>query len=181
MSSNFQALQRAVISASVSNTWSTAVTEWEITGLEEDPSMQNFCICGQPELVKLFTITNTHSGLILYPIGSKCVKLFGREDLEEQVDQLTAVFRLHAAIRAGKNIALTSDFFTKSVLDYLYDAGAFTPDQWNSGNGENDYDFLLKMFRKRKKEDITASQRAKIYMLLTHKVVPFVQSDPRLK
>lgn len=46
---------------------------------------------------------------------------------------------------------------TYSLLEWLYDEIVFTLDQWNGGEGENDY-FLLDMFNTKKKEAITRGQ-----------------------
>lgn len=178
---SFDALVSAVIASSVSNTWSTAVGEWEVVQLEEDPSGHGVCACGQNNLVKLFTIQNAKNGSTLYPIGSTCVNQFGRVDLDRQIDLLSGLLTLRAAARERRQITLTSDYFSRAMLEYFFLQGVFTSDQWNFGDGEGDYDFLLKMFNKRNKEDISRAQNAKIYMLLTRKVLPFVESDLRLQ
>jgi hypothetical protein len=178
---SFDALVSAVIAASVANTWSTAVGEWEVVQLEEDLTGHGVCVCGQNNLVKLFTIRNAKNGSTLYPIGSTCVNQFGRAELNRQVDLLSGLLTLRAAVRERRQIILTSDFFSRAMLEYFFFEGVFTSDQWNFGDGERDYDFLLKMFNKRNKEDISRAQNAKIYMLLTRKVLPFVEADLRLQ
>jgi hypothetical protein len=70
MSTQFQALVRAVIDSSVANDWGTAVTEWEVTDVDEDPDGRGICVCGQPNLVQLFTIENQRNRAVLQPIGS---------------------------------------------------------------------------------------------------------------
>lgn len=177
---SFPALVRAVVSASVSNVWDTAKAEWEVTEVEEDPSADGICVCGQMGLVSLFTIKNRGSGAELFPIGSTCVNQFGRADLNSQVTVLSDLLKLRTAIRSREAITLTSDFFSRAVLADLYEEGAFTPDQYNGGDGERDYDFLVKMFNKRNKDDITRPQRNKISVLLNKKVFPFVLNDERL-
>lgn len=177
---SFEALVSAVVAASVSNAWTTAVGEWEVIQLEEDPTGQGVCVCGQNHLVKLFTIRNSRNGALLYPIGSTCVNQFGVVELDRQVNLLSGLLSLRAAIRERRQITLTSEYFSRAVIEYLFDEGAFTPDQWNYFDGERDYEFLLKMFNKRNKDDISRAQNAKIYMLLTKKVFPFIDADKRL-
>lgn len=179
--SNFQALAQAVLASSVSRQWGGAVLEWTVVGLEEDPTGQGVCVCGQSNLVKLFTIRNQRNGLFLSPIGSNCVNQFEREDLDLQVDQLLKLRTLRTAILVEpQNITLAAPYFSRSMLEHLYIRGAFPPDQWNHHNGDNDYDFLRKMFNKKDKDGISPAQRRKIYQLLHRKVFPFVLNDERL-
>jgi hypothetical protein len=178
---SFDTLVRAVVAASESRDWQKAVGEWEVIELEEDPAGEGVCVCGQTNLVKLFTIKNRLNGSTLYPIGSVCVNKFEQEVLDRQVDLFSALIGLRSAIREGKDVTLTSEFFTRAMLEYFLFNDAFLPDQWNGNDGENDYEFLLKMFNKRDKDAITDPQQRKIYMLLNRKIVPFVLSDPRLK
>lgn len=178
---SFDVLARRVTDASVSSDWSIAVGEWDVVELKEDPSRDGVCICGQTELVKLFTIKNSRNGEVLYPIGSHCVNQFGREDLNRQVSLYIDLLNLRIAVQKVQPIALTSEYFSRATLGYLYQYGAFTPDQYNDGDGEDDYWFLLDMFNKRKKENITPRQRGKIRALINSKIEPFILADPRLK
>lgn len=173
---SFKALVRVVLASSVSNTWDTAVLEWTVVDLEEDPSGHGVCVCGQPNLVQIFTIRNVHNGSHLHPIGSVCVHQFGRKDLDRQVDLFGELHTLRKAILAGQ-VALTSKYFSRALLEHLYSEGAFTPDQWNHYDGENDYDFLRDMFNKRNKDAITSAQQRKINVLLRNKVFPVVLAD----
>lgn len=178
---SFDALVGAVVASSVSGSWAAAVLEWDVTELEEDPAGEGICVCGQTGLVKLFTIRNRHNGAELYPIGSVCVNQFGVEVLDRQVSVFSQLLALRTAIRANENVTLTSEYFSRAVLEHLYFSDAFTPDQWNGGDGENDYEFLTKMFNKRNKDDITAPQRRKISALLNQKVLPFIAAHERLR
>ncbi|MFC4138488.1 MULTISPECIES: hypothetical protein [unclassified Microbacterium] len=177
---NFPSLVRAVVSSSVSNSWHVAKDEWAVTGVEEDPQGDGVCVCGQMGLVSLFTITNTHNGSELFPIGSTCVNQFGRKDLNSAINVLADLLKLRGLVRAGKSIPFTAEYFSRAMLEDLYEEGAFTPDQYNSGDGQKDYDFLLKMFNKRNKDDISTAQRRKISVLVNQKIRPFLDADPRL-
>lgn len=176
MWTQFQALVRAVIDSSVANDWGTAVTEWEVTDVDEDPDGRGICVCGQPNLVQLFTIENQRNRAVLQPIGSHCVHQFERTDLNRQVDVFSKLLVLRAADRDGKKITLTSDYFSRALLEHFAYEGVFTPDQWNGHDGDNDYVFLLQMFNKHDKDSIMTRQQRKIYMLLRNKVLPFVRS-----
>ncbi|WP_146114809.1 transcriptional regulator [Microbacterium sp. MYb45] len=174
---NFRRLTSAVIAASVAKDWAAAVLEWDVTELEEDPTGSGECACGQQELVLLFTITNKRNGAKLYPIGSTCVQKFGRTDLNRQVTLYSDLFRLRAAILNNTQITLTSNHFSRAMIEYLNDEGAFTPDRWDSDGG---YAFMLDMFNKHKKDEFTRPQLSKITVLLNRKVIPFVLADKSL-
>ncbi len=177
---SFATLKSAVISASVAKSWGAAVLEWDIVSVEEDPTGEGECVCGQLHLVHLFTIQNRRNHAALYPIGSVCINRFGVADLDYEVSILPGLWKLRDAIRKRTPIVLSSDWFSRSMLAYLYDNGAFTPDQWNGNDGVRDYDFLLDMFNKRIKDNITNAQNRKISVLLNTKVLPFLESDTRL-
>lgn len=83
---------------------------------------------------------------------------FARTELNTQVATFSGLLKLREALRAGRRIELTSEVFTRAMLDYLYEEGAFTADDYNEGKVERDYEFLLKMFNKRNKDRITAGQ-----------------------
>lgn len=177
---SFTALVRAVVSDSVANDWDTARAEWDVTAVDEDPRSDGICVCGQLGLAILYTITNRRNGAALYPIGSTCVNQFARTELNTQVATLSGLLKLREAIRAGRRIELTSEFFTRAMLEYLYDEGAFTADDYNKGKTERDFEFLLDMFNKRNKDNITAGQKKMIRGLLWYKVRPFILAHDKL-
>lgn len=174
--SNFEALRDAVVGASHCQTWSDAVEEWEVVGLEEDPSGAGICICGQLGLVKLFTIRNNDSLMELYPIGSSCINHFGRSDLNQDVALLSGLAKLRSSFQRREQITLTGDYFSRAMLEYFYNRGVFPDSHWNNNDGWNDYNFLLSMFNKHQRDEITRKQLSKIYVLLA-KVRLFVLSD----
>ena len=53
-SSYYERLIKTVIDKSNSNSWDTAVYEWEIFDCIEDNFSQSSCICGKEELKYLF-------------------------------------------------------------------------------------------------------------------------------
>lgn len=177
---SYERLKEVVAAASVNDDFETAVLEWNVVELEENPRGDGECVCGQPELVKMFTIRNHLNDAELFPIGSQCVNHFGRADLNLQVAVFTGLLLLRKAILAGERITLTSEYFTREMLRWLYEEGAFPEDEKGYG-GEKDYLFLLKMFNKRNKDSITDGQRKKIYVLLMYKVKPFVKNHTALR
>ena len=73
---------KKVLVSSSSDIWDVAVKEWVISDCEEDGSLMSTCVCGKENLRYLFTIKNMITGNNLPPIGSSCIKKFGREDLK---------------------------------------------------------------------------------------------------
>lgn len=175
---NFETLRRAVIAASVANGWAQAVVEWQVVGVEKDPSGSGVCVCGKTELVYLYTIHNRDTGLELFPIGSSCVNLFEVEELTVTVGVLRGLFELRAAFMAGKDVTLTVDFFSRATLADLWQSGAFPPNKYNRYNGDNDYKFLLDLFNQR--HEFTEREERKVWVLLNRTIKTFVINDERL-
>jgi hypothetical protein len=176
---NFQALRRAVTEASTASKWKTGVLEWEVTSVAEHPTSGGECVCGQTNLLWLYTIKNTDNGAELFPIGSTCVNHFERTDLNRQVAVFRKLLFIRSAAREGKQIALTTEYFSRAVFDYLYDAGVFTPDRYNENDGGDDWEFLRKMFGVRDKTVISPRRQWKIRKIIDQKIIPFVLSDDR--
>ena len=169
-------LIKKVLEASYSDVWDVAVKEWVIFDCEEDESLMSACVCGKENLRYLFTIKNMITGNDLFPIGSSCIKKFGREDLKEKANIQESMFKLLHAVKDNKFISLNPELFSRKLLLALYEEGAFTPNQYNNFNGENDYDFLLKMFNKRNKESITPAQHKKIRAIIVSSIKPYLQT-----
>jgi hypothetical protein len=180
MTPNFQQLKSEVTSASRASNWFTAVREWEVVGLEEDHSGSESCICGQPNLTKLFTIQNRHNGRQLFPIGSTCINNFGRRDLDDEVHVLEDMLKLRRAILAGEHISVDSKYFTRALLRELKERGAFPGDRFNGGRGESDYEFLLDYFNARDKDAYSTRRKARVTAIMLNKVFPFVRDYDRI-
>lgn len=177
---NFQALRQAVIDASVADRWKSALLEWEVTSVEEHPDSEGECVCGQTNLLWMYTITNEVNDSKLFPIGSSCVNHFGRTELNRQINVFRRLVHLRSTVQAGGRVTMTKDFFSRATLGFLYEEGVFTADEFNHGDGWNDYDFLLKTFGVRDKSTISPKQQWKVRKLLELKVFPFVLEDDRL-
>ena len=174
--SNIDTLIKTVINNSESDTWRDAVEEWEIIDCREDAYADSYCICGKEDIKYLFTIRNVVNGHILFPIGSSCIKKFQRKDLDEITKLSQDRFKLLHAIEDGKYISLTSELFSRKLLKDLYEEGAFN-NEHNHYNGYSDYKFMLKMFNKRKKEDITPKQQGKINAVIVASIKPYLQKQ----
>ncbi len=152
------------------------MSEWEIVDCEEDNTLSESCICGKEHLYYLFTIKNTANGNILYPIGSSCIKKFGRNDLDNEASIREQMFRLYHAVDADQFISLSPDFFSRKLLYRLYEEGAFDSD-YNGYDGYDDYEFILKMFNKRDKSTITFRQEKKIRAIIVASIKPYLQEQ----
>lgn len=161
-----------ILQHSDSDEWESAVGEWEIEDCIEDEELKSSCICGKENLRYLFTIHNIHNHNVLEPIGSSCIKKFGRSDLNEQVSVNEKLFQLMHAIEEGEYISLTSEYFSRSLLRFMLEDGAFIETEFNRYNGENDYDFMLKMFNKRTAP--TYKQDAKIKAIIMNSIRPYL-------
>lgn len=164
-----------VIKNSLADNWDDAVQEWDILDCVEDESREESCICGKEDLYFLFTIKNRYNGKTLFPIGSSCIHKFEREDLSEQADIEEKMFRLYHAIENGSYITLDPGFFSRKVLRHLYEVGAFD-NSYNEYDGQSDYEFLLKMFNKRNKQDITPRQHSKIRAIIVASIRPYLKN-----
>ena len=151
----FDNLKKRVIELSESKIWEYAVREWAIIDCEIDNSLSESCVCGKENLKYLFTIRNTLNRNRLCPIGSICINRFGREDLDYEVSVYEDMFRLVHAVEKREYIELTPGFFSRKLLGYLYDNGAFVPSAYNGYDAQKDYRFMLDMFNKRNKEEIS--------------------------
>lgn len=170
-------LIQRVIDNSDGNTWEEAVSEWEITDCVEDNSRSESCICGKEELRYLYEIHNVITDKYLYPIGSSCIRKFEREDLQEETSVTEGMFKLLHAVEQNAYLEPSSDLFSRKLLKALYDRGAFVPNKYNNYNGKNDFEFMVKMFNKHDKSNITNLQERKIKAILLNSIKPYLQKE----
>ena len=177
----YQNLIRRVLDESTTESWGIAVNEWDIVDCEEDEHCTSKCVCGKEKLRYLFTIKNRETDAILYPIGSSCIKKFERNDLDSKVEVQKDMYHLSHAIENGERIELDSNYFSKKLLYTLYEKGAFPDNRYNGNNGHNDYQFMLNMFNKRNKGDITQEQHKKINAIIAFSIKPFLREHLKYK
>lgn len=163
-----------VVEQSVANTWERAVHEWEIIDCVEDECIEASCVCGKENLRYLYRIENLQNGNNLFPIGSSCIKKFNRKDLNDFTNINESMFKLLRAMKSGKFIELNKDLFTRKLLLYLFEQQVFDND-FNDFNGEKDYDFMLKMFNKRNKDEISYAQNKKIRAIIMKSIRPYLE------
>ena len=163
-----------VINNSEAVCWEDAVLEWDIDDCEEDLSCSSECVCGKENIKYLYLIRNRYNGRTLFPIGSSCINKFERRDLREETTLMESQFKLLHAVENGRYLSLSSEFFSRKLLRWLHEDGAFDT-KYNQYDGEEDYNFMLKMFNKRDKASITINQDKKIKAILLNSVRPFLQ------
>lgn len=169
----YRNLIEAVLELSDADDWCTAVTEWIIDNVEEDETLTESCVCGKENLRYLFTIRNEVNGNILYPIGSSCIMKFERTDLNEEVAVKEQLFKLLHAIENNNFLTLSSDFFSRKLLLYLLDIGAFKPTAYNRYDPEEDYRFMLNIFNRGTRR--TESQDKKATAIILNSIRPFLR------
>lgn len=172
-STYYNNLIKEVLDNSESNDWEEAINEWEIEDVIEDNSLQSSCICGKENLHYLFTIKNSVNGNTLYPIGSSCIKKFKQSHLNKEVSIKEQLFKLLHALEENKFIELSSEYFSRNLLEYLFDKGAFKSTKWNKYNPKNDYEFMLAMFNKRK--PLTSKQQGKVNAIILNSIRPYLK------
>ena len=172
--SYYRNLMMTVIRCSESDNWQDAVEEWDIDDCEEDLSCSSECVCGKENIKYLYTIRNRYNGRILFPIGSSCINKFERSDLREVTSLIESQFKLLHAVESGRYLSLSTELFSRKLLRWLYEEGAFDT-EYNHYDGEGDYEFMLKMFNKRDKDSISYNQDKKIKAILLKSVKPFLQ------
>ena len=148
--------------------------EWEIVGWEEDLTQESSCVCGHQQLRYLYTIENGVNGNVLFPIGSVCIRQFGRQDLDEEVAVLERLFRLLHAVEERRFISLKTGLFTRKLLLYLFEHGAFEPNEYNGFDGRNDYEFMVDMFNQR--NDPTDPQQRKINAVIRWSILTYLRT-----
>ncbi len=84
------------------------------------------------------------------------------------------MFRLLHAVAKNDYITLDTNYFSRKLLRYLYDKGAFQPSKFNNYTPERDYQFILDMFNKRDKSSITDLQEKKINAIIIGSIKPFL-------
>lgn len=173
MTAQFEQLVKKVVASSENSNWNNARTEWSVVDVSEDETAESQCICGKENLRYLYTIKNNLNGKTLFPIGSQCINQFKQENLNNDVTTYRRLLELQQAVEKNKFITLNSTYFSRKLLLYIYKNGAFKPNKYNHNNPKEDYEFLLKMFNKKKHPD--KIYQKKITALIMNAIIPFAQ------
>lgn len=177
----YENLIEEVIASSESKAWQQAVKEWEILSCEIDENQTESCICGKDRLKYLFTIKNSENGKELFPIGSSCIKRFGREDLQDEIVAYEEMCKLVLMVEKNEYIEFNADNFSRNLLHFLYNENVFEANKHNCYNAENDYLFMVSMFNKRNKEEIELSKKKKINAIIRYSIRPFLEKRIKVR
>ena len=168
MENNFTVLQNVVFDYSTSKEWNEAVQEWEIVDFEEDKDMLSSCLCGKEHIKYLYTIENKTTGIILNPVGSKCIQKFDRDDMKDQINIYERLFKLVNARRDNKFIELKGKekYFSNKLLDYLLEQDAI-----NTGRHKT----LKQLFNKR--NELTDKQKKFATWIILNEIFPWLDKE----
>ena len=177
-------LTQKVIELSESKHWEQAVTEWYVAGCEEDESVSSTCVCGQEGLRYLFTIRNRLNDNELFPIGSHCIHMFGREDMDDDVDCMRRVWRIIDRAKEyghGGTVSFDADksLFSRKLIIWLNDSQhVFGAPWWRTEWGDvyrnSDCQFMLDMFNKR--GEMTQRQHYKHLKIIRSDIYPYLRN-----
>ncbi len=170
---NNEVLINAVLEKSVSQNWYYAVQEWRIVDAKEDIHCKSACVCGKENIRYLYTLQNTRNGNTLSPIGSSCIRKFERQELNEQILVQEGLFKLIHAITNNQRIELTSEYFSRKLLEYMAKNDVFKPNKYNNYDGNVDYRFMLKMFNNQTSP--TTYQQTKINIIIAYEIKPYIK------
>lgn len=174
-------LIKTVLDASESKSWQSAVKEWIIFDCEEDEFLGASCVCGKERLRYLYTIKNIKKNNTIFPIGSTCIEKFDRDDFEFELSVYRDMFKLLHSVKLKKYIELNAKYFSRNLLLYLYENDAFKPNEYNDYDAENDYLFMLDLFNKRNKEEISESQIKKTKAIIVNDIIPFMKQKIKIR
>lgn len=104
--------------------------EWEYIGSYASPAQ---CICGKEDLATVFIIENKVNKTVLSPIGSVCIRKFQKSiKIPEILDNLKkglVDYLSRSTVFFKRNIAVTSDFFTKENIKTFLEFGLITEEE----------------------------------------------------
>lgn len=175
----YENLIKTVLEHSTSQNWVDAVNEWYIDDIEEDETLSESCICGHPNLRYLFTIKNETNNNTLFPIGSECIKKFERDELYQEATIKEKLFELYHKVENNSFIEFNSKLFSRKLLKYLYDAGAFKANKYNNNNPFLSYKFMLKAFNQ--KTPLSEYQKSRTSAIILDSIKPFIQEQLKNK
>lgn len=177
MNSYKSMLIQEVLDKSESDTWEEASKEWELEKAYICKDCSETCVCGKTGIKDISVLRNILNGNELNPVGNCCVKKFQNVELIEDMNNAIEMYPLIHAVENKKYIEFNRDYFSRKVLRILLEDGAFQPNQYNDNNAYADYEFLLRMFNKRNKDSIRASQHQKIKALVMNAIIPYVRKQ----
>lgn len=164
-------LSSAVVVMSNCDTFDRARMEWRVI---EYRRARTTCVCGQQNLDGFYVLRNSLNDRRLGPIGSTCIRLFERSDMDSDVNALAQLHVLHEALQSGADdlLPINSKYFSRASLLWLAEDSAFDSNQWNGFDPWRDYEFMLDMFNKVNRG--SAGQDRKARVLLDRSIKPYL-------
>lgn len=160
----YQKLLDGVISASVSNDWQEAKSEWAVVDYYERPGES--CLCGKERITHCHTIENTTTGKTLGPIGSTCIKKFESPQMNNDVSltrtfvELNNAFNNYVEIDDIKTLLRNKKLLTQISKDNVFD--------------ESNNKFYGNMVRKH--NPANDKEKGKFKYLVFYVVKPYIQA-----
>lgn len=156
--------------------------EWEIISADIDPEQTYSCICGQKHLKYLYRIRNKINNKTLGYIGNDCIKKFRRTDMNAK---LSAFQKECTLVKFCAENGLYIDWpqqkhlFSVSLIERIYNKGGFKPTQYNHYDPKVDYEFFLRMFRKR--DDASPNELKRVRAILATQIKPYIRETDYFK
>lgn len=168
-------LAEAIVGNSIADNLTDAMKEWEPYGVYEDNEKSDSCICGKEGIRFHHSIRNIHTGKIIEPVGSVCIKKFkGHNDelvnLCEVGEDACKAIRYLGEHPEEKPLA-KSPMLTRKLIDHMGKCGVFGKDE---AFGLEQASFLLNIFNRRKK--LTPRQRDRNDLLMRDYIIPWLKS-----
>lgn len=172
-----KSLQDAVLESSSSKEWEQARQEWsEVTLIYNGVSKSN-CVCGN-KIKYAYELVNHTTGLRLFPIGSDCIRHFKNTALEAGLERegrlLAKLNHLTRKIQRKQEIRVNKQDFDLTLLEWLWDKGAFKADLGNAFQPEKDYHLFLEVFHGGSWSKANPIKRARMDAVLNQFLKPFL-------
>ena len=155
-----------IIAKSENKEWKEAVKEWKIENCYEDIKRKKECICGKEHLQYKYKLVNRKNGKIIYPIGKKCIKKLGVEELNREAEMYVQKINLEHKMAKGDYLSIEDKDLSKRVIKHMYNKGVFQGNKYNEYNSKKDYQFVINMKNKKNKFDISNSEEKKLNAML---------------
>ena len=172
-----KSLETAVLQASQAETWGQATKEWSEVSLIFNGVSKSNCVCGNA-IKYAYEVFNQLTGRRLFPIGSDCVRHFRNISLEEQLEQeekaLKKLDHLTRKIERKEPIKVNKNDFDQSLLDWLWQKGAFKADRGNHFQPQKDYDLFVDVFNGGLWSKADSAKRARMETVLDQFIKPFL-------
>lgn len=162
-----------IICSSEFEGWKEAAQEWKVIYYGEVEGTT--CICGKEEIKYISGIINCLNGNELFPIGSRCIKKFKSENMNEDINVYKEVFnkiskgisKLRETTDKGESIKFNARLFSEELIRYLNKKGALN---------SSDCQFLLDTLGQRCKK---SEKKEQINKIIDESIVPYIKGIPQ--